>query len=350
VNPIGAEIVTAKGDLIVGTGNGAVDNLAVGANETRLVAASGEVTGLKYVADTTNYAVGAKGDLLVGTAADTVVAVSVGANGKVLTADSSVSPGVAWSDVPFPRSYLAGFALANNAGDATNDIDFSTGSARNSTDAANLKAATAMTKQLDAAWAAGTNAGGRMSAAAIANTTYHLYVIKKDSDGTCDFGFDTSATAPTMPSGYTYFRRIGSILRESGAIVAFKQAGDKFFRNAVKQDDVNATNPGTAAVTGTMSVPTGIVLDALVHVYLDPAVATAMSIRLSSLDVSDEAAGGPLETDRTAISATAIVSSGPWPIRTNISAQIRYRINVSGGGQVVRLSSAGWVDRRGRDD
>jgi hypothetical protein len=98
VTPVAAEIVDAKGDLIAGTANNAVDNLAVGANETRLVADSTQATGLKYVADTTNYAVAAKGDLLVGTAADTVAPVTVGANDTVLAAASGQATGVAWTD------------------------------------------------------------------------------------------------------------------------------------------------------------------------------------------------------------------------------------------------------------
>lgn len=40
--------VTAKGDLLAGTGSGAVDNLAVGADNTFLQAASGETTGVKW--------------------------------------------------------------------------------------------------------------------------------------------------------------------------------------------------------------------------------------------------------------------------------------------------------------
>jgi hypothetical protein len=84
--------IAAKGDLIVGTGDNTFDRLAVGTNEHRLVADSGETTGLKYVADTTNYAVAAKGDLLVGTAAETVAVLSVGTDGHTLVADSSVSP------------------------------------------------------------------------------------------------------------------------------------------------------------------------------------------------------------------------------------------------------------------
>ena len=88
---------TTKGDLLVHTGS-AHARLAAGTNEHRLVADSGETGGLKYVADTTNYAVAAKGNLLAGTAADTVAALSVGTNGYVLEADSGESTGLKWSD------------------------------------------------------------------------------------------------------------------------------------------------------------------------------------------------------------------------------------------------------------
>jgi len=90
-------IVDAKGDIITATAADTPARLAVGTTEHRLVAASGEATGLKYVADTTNYAVAAKGDLLVGTAADTLAALTVGANGTTLVADSSEATGLKWA-------------------------------------------------------------------------------------------------------------------------------------------------------------------------------------------------------------------------------------------------------------
>jgi hypothetical protein len=97
-NAIQNTIVDAKGDLIAASASDTPARLAVGTNEHRLVAASGETTGLKYVADTTNYAIAAKADLLVGTAADTLAALTVGTNGQVLTADSTVSPtGLKWA-------------------------------------------------------------------------------------------------------------------------------------------------------------------------------------------------------------------------------------------------------------
>jgi hypothetical protein len=92
-------IIAAKGDILTGTANDTPAVLTAGTNETRLVADSGEATGLKYVADTTNYAVAAKGDLLVGTAADTLAPLTVGANDTVLTADSSEATGLKWAAV-----------------------------------------------------------------------------------------------------------------------------------------------------------------------------------------------------------------------------------------------------------
>jgi hypothetical protein len=90
-------IVDAKGDIVTATAADTPARLAVGTTEHRLVAASGEATGLKYVADTTNYAVAAKGDLLVGTAADTLAPLTVGANGTTLVADSAETTGLKWA-------------------------------------------------------------------------------------------------------------------------------------------------------------------------------------------------------------------------------------------------------------
>ena len=96
VTPTDQTPLTTKGDLFAFS---TVDaRLPAGANETRLVADSAQTLGLKYVADTTNYAIAAKADLLVGTAADTLAPLTVGTNGQVLTADSTVSPtGLKWA-------------------------------------------------------------------------------------------------------------------------------------------------------------------------------------------------------------------------------------------------------------
>lgn len=99
-NAIQNSIVDAKGDIITATADNTPARLAAGTNEHRLVADSAQTTGLKYVADTTNYAIAAKGDLLVGTAADTLTNLGVGTNGHILTADSTQTAGVKWAASP----------------------------------------------------------------------------------------------------------------------------------------------------------------------------------------------------------------------------------------------------------
>jgi hypothetical protein len=90
-------IVDAKGDIVTATAADTPARLAVGTNDYRLVAASGEATGLKYVADTQNTVADAKGDLLVGTGADTIARLAVGTNGHTLVADSGAATGLAYS-------------------------------------------------------------------------------------------------------------------------------------------------------------------------------------------------------------------------------------------------------------
>lgn len=246
----------------------------------------------------------------------------------------------------FPQGHLFGLTLSNNAGDATNDIDFAAGSARDSTNAQNLVLSAGLTKQLDAAWAAGSAAGGRMSAAAIANTTYHCFIIGK-ADGTTDVGFDTSATAPTLPTGYTTFRRIGSIMRVSGSIVAFKQYGDRFGRD-VPIEDVNSTNPGTAAITQTLSIPTGVNFDALVNGFVfNGATATARSLLITALEQTDTAPTASIYTSRAPAVANALA---PFfvQVKTNTSAQVRSRVSTSDANTILSIVTVGWVDTRGR--
>lgn len=262
----------------------------------------------------------------------------------VTMSDSDVTLGL-------PRSYLSGLALANNAGDATNDIDIAVGACRDSGNAVDIVLASALTKQLDAAWAVGTNAGMRASGAAIANTTYHIFVIRRPDTGVVDVAADTSATganiAANTNANYTQIRRIGSIVRAGGTILAFKQDGDLFQWLAVVAD-VSATNPGTAAVTRTLTVPTGINVVAKTLIGLVSDASGGLFAYLSDLSVNDAAAAAGV--------AQAMVNTGPAnaagaaDVRTNTSSQIRSRISASFAGSILVIGTAGWVDRRGRDD
>lgn len=250
-----------------------------------------------------------------------------------------------------PRGYIAGLALSNNGTDATNDIDIAVGVARDNTNAQDIVLASALTKRLDAAWAVGTNQGG-LDTGSIANGTYHVWLIKRSDTGVVDALFSTSASSPTMPTNYDYKRRIGSILRESAAIVGFVQDGDDFYRKSAILD-VNANNPGTSAVTRTLSVPTGIRVKAITHASLAIAAAGGgASWYLSDLSLTDVAASltvAPLGTVLSQGGATAESQSVPVAIWTNTSGQIRSRLSFSTTDHTVYIATLGWLDRRGRD-
>lgn len=248
--------------------------------------------------------------------------------------------------------FLFGCTLSNNSGDATNDIDVAAGKCIDSTNAALISCA-AMTKRLDANWAVGTNQGFRNSAIAIADTTYHIYAVWTAA-GVQDYYAHTSATVATVitalqaetgGASYIYARRIGSILRESAALVAFSQDGDEFLRLA--QAAYTATNPGTSAVLAALGVPLGLKVRAIVAIRLQDATPTAATrIIITSPDQTDVAASASVFT---AISNSADLETCFTDIvRTDTSAQIRYRQESAETDITVQIKTRGWIDTRGR--
>lgn len=93
----------AKGDLMVGTAADTASRLAVGSNGQVLKANSATSTGLEWAAEAGGGSgipastVDAKGDLIVGTANDTVDNLAVGTNGYVLKANSATATGLQWA-------------------------------------------------------------------------------------------------------------------------------------------------------------------------------------------------------------------------------------------------------------
>lgn len=249
---------------------------------------------------------------------------------------------------PLMEGYLYGLTLSNNGSDAANDIDIATGQAAN--DASTYVMATnTITKRLDAAWAVGTGNGGR-DTGSIADGTWHVWLIRRSDTGVVDALFSTSPSAPTMPTNYDQKRRIGSILRESGSIVAFKQDGDTFHRVSLVTD-VNTNNPGTSAITATLSVPTGIVVTAeIIPTIQNTDTANATFLLLTALDETDETPSSTLQTGMRTINLAGGNSNWgvPMQCKTNTSAQVRYRLSFSNANVTARILTRGWIDRRGR--
>jgi len=232
---------------------------------------------------------------------------------------------------------LNGLVLSNGT-DATNDIDISAGACV-SDDGTTVMTLSAITKQLDAAWAVGTNAGG-LDTGSIADTTYHIWVINRPDTDVTDVLFSASATAPTMPTNYTKKKCIGSIVRISGAIRLFAQYGNQFVIHTPLLD-INDTGTGSSAKTGTLaSIPTGVKVKALIN---SSVVSNGTYVYISSLDSADLAPAGnaaPLSSNGTGAGANNHAYTEVW---TNTSAQIRYRASTN---DTFRVAPIGWFDPR----
>lgn len=248
----------------------------------------------------------------------------------------------------YPTGHLFGLTLSNNAVDPTNDIDIAVGNCRDDLDSIDMALASALTKRLDAAWAVGSGNGG-LDAGAIANTTYHVFLIKRSDTGVVDALFSTSPTAPTLPANYDYQRRIGSIIRSAAAILKFWQDGDDFIWD-VPINNVNQTNPGTAAVTAQLSTPNGIRTKAIISIRMTGNTAAGdnpQGVLITDLQQTNTA---PSSTVFTTYSYVNTIGSNGSVVRvyTNTSSQIRYRVAVSTANTVIAITTAGWVDTRGR--
>lgn len=297
--------------------------------------------------------------LNVGTTAGTVAA----GNHTHSSATTSVAGFLSASDKtkldglrsgPYSRGHLWGLTLSNNTTDATNDIDIAIGEARDETDALTMALASALTKRLDANWAAGTNQGGRYSGAAIADTTYHVWLVSKANGADVDVYLDPSAVpatvlthlqAETGGASYLYVRRIGSILRESGAIVAFTQNGDIF-----KRAPVVARNSTSAATNEalTLAVPSGLLVFPIVGVRIAASAAGVVEVFFGA--GSDASAPYRIASVGTAGSTVPyrMATLPPPAFATNTSRQIYHTFSVSGTAAEGIYQLDGWIDTRGR--
>ena len=247
------------------------------------------------------------------------------------------------------QGHLFGLTLSN-AADTVNDITVSAGAARDGTDTVNMVLPAAITKQLDATWAAGTNAGG-LDTGSVANGTYFVWLIRNTTTGDVDALFSTSATAPTMPSGYGHKRRIGAVVRVGGTILQFTQDGDIFRLDVPVVDYSVAPNSASAVSVTLASLPNGAAFEAMIVAQMYDSTATASRAALvTSLAQTDTApvtgALGQLQT--TGSGGGGVFSTASLRIRTNTTRQIRYRLSAADADVFMRITSEGWIDTRGR--
>ena len=242
-----------------------------------------------------------------------------------------------------PRGYIAGLAMSNNAVAHTTDIDIAPGCARDAADACDLALRSALTKRLQesGSWVAGSSGNGLFSGAKAQNTWYHLFLIRRDSDGAVDAGFDTSVDAENRPADYGAYLRIGSVKTDaSGHIVPFLKVGRRTYWDRLAID-VSVTLTSGAAGTYALTVPPGVRSIAMVQYAVQGpnAIAYIRCPDIASVAPTSETYAGYGATSN----ANPEGGAGYVEVPTNLAGEISAVANV-GSSIALTLNTLGWID------
>lgn len=236
--------------------------------------------------------------------------------------------------------YLGGLELSTAGSSSTFGV--AVGSATDTTSGGIMTLASAYTKTT-ASWAVGTGNGSLDTGAIAINTWYHVFLIKRPDTSVVDILISLSATAPTLPTNYTVSRRIGAMKTDgSSQWTAFAQTYDTFIW-AVAVQDVNGITTTTSRVNKTLTVPTGVNVEALFRGSFQTNSGSG-GIIFSSTQENTAAASSAVNTDLTG--SGPMWTSGSFERITNTSAQIGARSNISDGA--YSISTYGWKDFRGK--
>ncbi|MBW4660939.1 MAG: hypothetical protein KME15_19870 [Drouetiella hepatica Uher 2000/2452] len=207
-------------------------------------------------------------------------------------------------------------------------------------------------KNLAATWSAGSNNGGRFVATAVAaNQTWHCFIIRNQTTKAIDFGFDSSLTGANVPSGWNA-RIIGSIMTDgSAAIRAFTQVWDTVYWKDEVQD--YRASLGTTATAITLTVPSGMALEAIVRLASGlPTSPNTNAILLSSYSMTDVAPtrlGGGAASVESAYVAGGVEFEASVVERILTSGQsIRARASFGSYIHFPRIATIGFVHPRGQ--
>lgn len=238
-----------------------------------------------------------------------------------------------------PRGYLAGLILSWVS---TSFFGIAVGMATDSINANTLILASALTK-LNTSWAVGSGAGCLDTGTNTINTWYHVFLIKRPDTGVIDILTSLSPTAPTLPTNYTLFRRIGSLKTNGtdGGWLRFSQNGDEFLWFNPPADISSFAIPATNTLFS-LSVPPGIVTNAI-GVGQISLVTSPYAVALFS-PVSNT---GGYSFQLAAVAGS--IAGGFFNVRTNTSSQIDGFSNVAANG-TLNIITYGWIDQRGRTE
>jgi hypothetical protein len=249
--------------------------------------------------------------------------------------------GLSYQGQSLPTGHITGLETATGT-DTEHDIEIAPGKCRSYDDTSDMILNSAITKQIDATWAAGDGAGGLFSGTVAIDTTYHLFLIRKDSDGSIDAGWDTSISAANMPAGYTAYRRIASHITDSSAnIVRFTQRSDTFWSyDEYLIYDTTGSGPGAGGLLIDSGAPVGVSVDGQFKLYINRA-SSNISAWLEADGIFDDGVWQRAVGDTPAI---RVIGSAP----IDSSGQVRLVTDTAASVDNLEVTLMSYTDHRGR--
>lgn len=246
--------------------------------------------------------------------------------------------GSAQPEFPF-QNYLSGLEFST----AGSSVAFATsaGCAMDSTNTVLMTLASAMTKTTNP-WTAGNNNGGLDTGSMSGAAWYTRYLIG-GANVTPDIIYSSNSSSPSLPTGYTYYRRLGG-----------QRYGGTYWDRHIQKGDYNYwltpfadynSTPGAGHVTTTISVPPGVVVSArLIGFNINTSVGACMLI------TSPDMTAPTINSPRGLMTVRTQVTNVPAPFdawfNTDASRQIRQTYDTASND--TAFSTAAWYDWRGK--
>lgn len=240
-------------------------------------------------------------------------------------------------------SFLPKQITIANGTDADHDLNFTAFNAQ-ADDGSLVFSVGALTKQIDAAWVAGTNQGGLDTGAVANNTPYYIFAIYNPTTLVSDILYSASRTSPTLPSGFTKKEYKGAChtdgsanIRQGSWTYDTKGASYKFLYKT-EITDVSATLTWSAQ-TGTLTAPA--FSEVIVSHKHTSQSATSSEQSCSYTNLVDSITN--LVSSVRSISATSNMNRQRLTIKVDASKQFQYQGASANAGNVLIITQ-GWQE------
>lgn len=243
-----------------------------------------------------------------------------------------------------------GLNISIDSGDTEHDINVTAGSVLDSSLVSEIVLSSEITKQIDASWAAGDDAGGLFAGSTVtANGRLGVYAIKNTTTGQVDVGFDDDAAlSPTLPSGFDAYRYLGSLVLDSTSnILDARWYGENVVFLGDLDPEIEDTSISDATLeTATINAPPKIKIDYMARIEIISGAATEFIGQVRPKDASWSAT-----KFGTGMEGTDDVRDELWwedSVIVDANSQIEYGADYNGHGGSVEfyLYMKGWTDYR----